>query len=57
MAWFLATEVYFVQRFGGSPGKLLTKLRIATIDGTPLTSKHAFLRAAPGLALHSSEVW
>ena len=49
--WFVAIEVYFVQRFGGSPGKLLTKLRIVTMDGSPLSYKHSFLRAAPGYFL------
>jgi uncharacterized RDD family membrane protein YckC len=45
--WFFAIEVYFVQRFGGTPGKLLAKLRIVTMEGSPLTYKHAFRRAAP----------
>jgi RDD family len=47
--WIGAMQVYFVQRFNGSPGKLLAKLRIVTMNGSPLTYKHAFLRAAPGL--------
>jgi uncharacterized RDD family membrane protein YckC len=47
--WTVAIDLYFVQRFGGSPGKILTKLRIVTMDGMPLTFKHAFLRITPNL--------
>lgn len=42
-------EVYLVQRFGGSPGKLLMGLRILRTDGTPVTYKEAILRAGPDL--------
>lgn len=38
--------VYLVQRFGGTPGKLLLKLRIQMVDGTPVTFKAALLRAS-----------
>lgn len=38
--------VYLVQRFGGTPGKLLLKLRIQMLDGTPVTLKAALLRAS-----------
>jgi uncharacterized RDD family membrane protein YckC len=51
MLWFVAMNVYFVQRFSGSPGKLLAKLRIVTMDGSRLTYKHTFLRVAPGFFL------
>lgn len=42
-------EVYLVQRFGGSPGKLLMGLRILQVDGTPVTYLQAILRAGPNL--------
>jgi uncharacterized RDD family membrane protein YckC len=41
--------VYCVLRFGGSPGKVLMKLRIVTTDLNPLTVRHAILRIAPWL--------
>jgi uncharacterized RDD family membrane protein YckC len=37
-------HVYLVKRFGGTPGKLLLKTRIALTDGTPVSTKAAFLR-------------
>lgn len=39
-------NVYLVKRYGGTPGKLLLKLRIAKVDGTPIGVKEAFLRYA-----------
>jgi uncharacterized RDD family membrane protein YckC len=50
-AWFLVVQVYCVRRFGGSPGKLLLKMRIVTISGEPLTSRHALVRALPDYLL------
>ncbi|HKY21054.1 MAG TPA: RDD family protein [Vicinamibacterales bacterium] len=49
--WFLGMSIYCVQRFGGTPGKILTKLRIVTTDGAPLRYKHAVLRSLPELLL------
>jgi uncharacterized RDD family membrane protein YckC len=43
-----AFYVYCVRRFGGTPGKLIMKLRIVAADGSPLTARHAILRSAPG---------
>jgi uncharacterized RDD family membrane protein YckC len=37
-------EIYLVKRFGGSPGKLIMKIRIAKVDGTPVGYKEASLR-------------
>jgi uncharacterized RDD family membrane protein YckC len=51
IAFTLVMNVALVQRFGGSPGKLLMKLRIVTVDGTALRLRHALLRIAPGIAL------
>lgn len=39
--WF---SVYLVFKYGGTPGKLLLKTRIAMIDGTSITAKAAVLR-------------
>lgn len=39
--WFHA---YLVLRYGGTPGKLLLKIRISMVDGSPVTFKAAFLR-------------
>ncbi|XLZ70250.1 RDD family protein [Massilia sp. SR12] len=36
---------YLVQRFGGTPGKLLMKLRVEMADGSAVSTKAAFLRA------------
>ena len=37
-------EVYLVKRFGGSPGKLLMRMRIARLDGTPVGYRQAGIR-------------
>jgi uncharacterized RDD family membrane protein YckC len=38
--WLVVVQIYCVRRFGGSPGKLLLKMRIVTMSGEPLTSRH-----------------
>lgn len=40
--WFF--HVYLVKRYGGTPGKLLLKMRIALVDGSPVTTRAAVLR-------------
>jgi uncharacterized RDD family membrane protein YckC len=50
-AMFLVLQVFCVVRFGGSPGKLLMKLRIVPQEGDTLTIRHALLRIAPEYAL------
>jgi uncharacterized RDD family membrane protein YckC len=37
-------EVYLVKRFGGSPGKLIMKMRIAKLDGSPVGYREASIR-------------
>jgi uncharacterized RDD family membrane protein YckC len=37
-------EIYLVKRFGGSPGKLIMKIRIAKVDGSPVGYKEASIR-------------
>lgn len=57
--WYLAPgiligiwyQVYLVKRYGGTPGKLLFKLRIAKLDGSPVGTKEAFLRYGVLLSL------
>ena len=39
-------HVYLVKRYGGTPGKLLLKTRIALVDGSPITTNAAALRYA-----------
>jgi uncharacterized RDD family membrane protein YckC len=46
--WF---DVYLVKRYGGTPGKLLLKTRIAMRDGSPITVKAASIRFAVLLVL------
>ena len=53
-AWLLVVQVYCVRRFGGSPGKLLLKMRIVTMSGEPLTSRHALIRALPDYVLSAA---
>jgi uncharacterized RDD family membrane protein YckC len=43
----LVYRVYLVQRFGGTPGKRILRLRIANLDGTPVTLRTAFIRYSP----------
>ena len=40
-------SVYLVQRFGGTPGKRLMKIRIAQVSGDPVTYREALLRYIP----------
>lgn len=40
--WFF--HVYLVKRYGGTPGKLLLKMRIALVDGSPVTTRAAVIR-------------
>ena len=49
--WLVVVQIYCVRRFGGSPGKLLLKMRIVTMSGEPLTSRHALIRALPDYVL------
>jgi uncharacterized RDD family membrane protein YckC len=51
LAWMIVMHVILVQRYGGSPGKLLMKLRIVTPEGAPVGYQHALLRILPGLTL------
>lgn len=51
MYWFVPAlifglwyHVYLVARFGGTPGKLILNMRIAMVDGSPVTPKASFLR-------------
>ena len=37
-------EIYLVKRFGGTPGKLLMKMRIAKLDGSPVGYREASIR-------------
>lgn len=46
-------HVYLVKRYGGTPGKLVLKTRIAMTDGSAVTMKAAMLRYA-GLLILSS---
>jgi uncharacterized RDD family membrane protein YckC len=55
-AWLLVVQVYCVRRFGGSPGKLLLKMRIVTMSGEPLTYRHALVRALPDYVLSTVAV-
>jgi uncharacterized RDD family membrane protein YckC len=37
-------EVYLVKRYGGTPGKLLMRMRIAKLDGSPVGYREAGIR-------------
>ncbi|WP_310439640.1 RDD family protein [Sulfuricurvum sp.] len=41
LIWF---DVYLLRKYGGTPGKLLMKLRVTMLDGARITLKAAFLR-------------
>lgn len=41
-------SIYLVKRFGGTPGKLILRLRIVKLDGTPIGYREAILRELPG---------
>ena len=44
-------HIYLVVRYGGTPGKLILNMRIAMVDGSPVTPTGAFLRYAVLLLL------
>jgi uncharacterized RDD family membrane protein YckC len=50
-------HVYLVKRFGGTPGKLVLKTRIALTDGSPVTTKAAFLRYSVLFVLSILSSW
>ena len=49
----LLFHVYLVRRFGGTPGKLALKIRIALVDGSPVTTMAAMSRYAVRCTLSS----
>lgn len=44
-------QVYLVVRYGGTPGKLILNIRIAMVDGSPVTPQAAVVRNAVVLVL------
>ena len=44
-------SVYLVRRFGGTPGKLIMRLRIRKVTGERVGYREAFLRCAPEFVL------
>jgi len=44
-------QVYLVYRYGGTPGKLLLKIRITMCDGSPVNQRAAWLRYSVSLVL------
>jgi uncharacterized RDD family membrane protein YckC len=44
-------SVYLVRRFGGTPGKLIMRLRIRKVTGEPIGYREALLRCAPEFVL------
>jgi len=46
LAFYLWYDIYLVRHFGGTPGKLLAKLRIAKLDGSPVGYREALLRSS-----------
>ncbi|MCC7644443.1 MULTISPECIES: RDD family protein [unclassified Janthinobacterium] len=51
LALSLAYNVVLVNRFGGTPGQLLCKLRVRMLDGSPVTRQAALLRYSVLLTL------
>jgi uncharacterized RDD family membrane protein YckC len=47
----LVFHVYLVKRFGGTPGKILLKMRIARLDGTAVSYREALIRYSVLFAL------
>jgi len=47
----LLYNVYLVQRFGGTPGKLIVGIRIRKVNGSPVGYREAFLRYLPEFVL------
>jgi uncharacterized RDD family membrane protein YckC len=45
-------SVYLVQRFGGTPGKLMVGIRIRKLDGEPVSYREAFLRYSVDFILY-----
>ena len=49
--WFNA---YLVKRYGGTPGKLMMKIRVAMVDGAAVSGKAAMLRYSVMFALSAA---
>jgi uncharacterized RDD family membrane protein YckC len=47
----LLYSVVLVARFGGTPGKLILRMRIVDVDGVPIGLTRAFVRNCPELLL------
>jgi len=44
LVFWLWYEVYLVKRYGGTPGKLILRIRIAKLDGSPVEYRQATIR-------------
>jgi uncharacterized RDD family membrane protein YckC len=42
-------SIYLVKRFGGTPGKMIMRIKITKLNGSPVTYKEAILRCAPDI--------
>lgn len=51
MVLSLFYSVYLVRRYGGTPGKLILKLRVRMKDGAPVSTMAALIREAPLLLM------
>jgi uncharacterized RDD family membrane protein YckC len=49
--WSLFFGIWLVQRYGGTPGKLIMGIRIRKLDGDPVGYKEACLRYLPDFIL------
>ena len=45
MALFLWFNIYLVKKYGGTPGKIIMKIKIVKTDASDITYKEAFLRS------------
>ena len=46
----LAMNLYLLVRFGGTPGKLISGIRVVQVDGSPLTWRNALARESVYIA-------
>jgi len=47
----LAYEIFFHARWGQTVGKMVAKIKVARLDGGPITARHALLRSAVAIGL------
>lgn len=52
IAFFLWYYIYLVKKYGGTPGKIIMKIKIVKTDASDITYKEAFMRSAISIIIN-----